>query len=45
VEFVRASGQTQALVKLSPTDVRAVQDEDVPAVRRGGGITPKRGAA
>lgn len=45
VEFVRASGQTQALVKLSLTDVRAVQDEDVPAVRRGSGIAPKRGAA
>jgi hypothetical protein len=45
VEFVRASGRTQALVRLSPTDVRAVQDEDVPAVRPGGGVAPKRGAA
>lgn len=45
VEFVRSSGQTQALVKLSLTDVRAVQDEDVLAVRRGSGIAPKRGAA
>ena len=43
VEFVRASGRTQALVQLSATDVRAVHDEDVPAVRTG--TAPRRGAA
>lgn len=43
VEFVRASGQTQALVQLAPTDVRAVRDEDVPAVRTA--TPPRRGAA
>ena len=43
VEFVRASGRTQALVKLAATDVRAVEDEDVPAVRTG--TPPSRGAA
>lgn len=42
VEFVRASGHTQALVQLAPTDVRGVQDEDVPAVRTG--APPTRGA-
>jgi hypothetical protein len=39
VEFVQASGRTQALVQLATTDVRPVQDEDVPAVRTG---TPPR---
>lgn len=43
VEFVRASGQTQALVQLQASDVRAVRDEDVPAVRAGS--VPSRGAA
>jgi len=43
VEFVRASGRTQALVQLAPTDVRPVQDEDVSAVRTG--TPPRRGAA
>ncbi|RLB47136.1 MAG: DUF4926 domain-containing protein [Deltaproteobacteria bacterium] len=33
VEFVRASGRTQALVTLSITDVRPVQDSDLIAVR------------
>lgn len=33
VEFVRASGQTQALVELSTRDVRAIRDEDLVAVR------------
>ncbi len=42
VEFVRASGRTQALVLLAVTDVRPVQDEDVPAVRTD--TPPKRGA-
>jgi hypothetical protein len=34
VEFVRASGQTQALVTLPEEAVRAVQEEDLIAVRR-----------
>ncbi len=33
VEFVRASGQTQALVELTTGDVRAIRDEDLVAVR------------
>jgi hypothetical protein len=33
VEFVRASGQTQALVELATADVRAIQDLDLVAVR------------
>jgi hypothetical protein len=33
VEFVTASGRTQALVTLRETDVRAVRDEDLVAVR------------
>jgi hypothetical protein len=33
VEFVTASGRTQALATLKVNDVRAVQDEDVIAVR------------
>lgn len=33
VEFVRASGQTAALVTLNVTDLRPVSDRDVPAVR------------
>lgn len=42
VEFVRASGRTQALVSLASRDVRALQDADVPAVRT---VDPHRGAA
>jgi hypothetical protein len=34
VEFVRASGMTQAVVELAPNDVRPATDDDVPAVRR-----------
>jgi len=34
VEFVRASGQTQALVTLNERDVRGVEDEDLIAVRQ-----------
>jgi hypothetical protein len=34
VEFVRASGQTQAVVTLPIESVRPVQDEDLIAVRR-----------
>lgn len=33
VEFVRASGRTQALVELTTTDVRPIRDEDLVAVR------------
>jgi hypothetical protein len=33
VEFVAASGRTQALISLQHADVRAVGDEDVLAVR------------
>lgn len=33
VEFVAASGRTQALVSLHAADVRAVADEDLLAVR------------
>ncbi|AMY12945.1 hypothetical protein LuPra_06229 [Luteitalea pratensis] len=33
VEFVAASGRTQALVTLAPADVRAVADDDLVAVR------------
>src|SRR4051812_30852939 len=41
VEFVRLSGMTQALVKLSANDIRAVGVDDVPAVR--GAKGPARG--
>ena len=34
VEFVSASGRTEALVTLKETDVRAVADGDLIAVRR-----------
>ena len=43
VEFVRASGKTQALVTLKIDDVRPVEDEDLVAVRKVGPRT--RGAA
>jgi hypothetical protein len=33
VEFVTASGRTQALVTLNVADVRAVEDQDLIAVR------------
>ena len=33
VEFVAASGRTQALVTLAESDVRAVADDDLVAVR------------
>jgi hypothetical protein len=33
VEFVAASGRTQALVTLGPADVRAVADNDLVTVR------------
>ena len=34
VEFVRASGQPQALVELATGDVRSIADEDLITVRR-----------
>jgi Domain of unknown function (DUF4926) len=40
VEFVTASGRTQALVTLTTGDIRSVSDEDLLSVR-----TLKRGAA
>ncbi len=43
VEFVRASGETQALVTLHPTDLRPVEPHDLVAVRPLGPST--RGAA
>jgi len=43
VEFVRASGVTQALVELSSADVRLVSDDDLLAVRHAEPST--RGAA
>jgi Domain of unknown function (DUF4926) len=33
VEFVRASGKTQALLELKTSDVRGVRDEDLVSVR------------
>lgn len=33
VEFVAASGRTQALVTLTPSDIREVGDDDLVAVR------------
>ena len=36
VEFVAASGRTQALVTLRPADVRPVDDDDLVAVRPAG---------
>ena len=33
VEFVRASGKTQALVELKTSDVRSVRDEDLVSIR------------
>ena len=34
VEFVTASGRTQALVTLKPTQIRALGPRDMPAVRQ-----------
>jgi len=39
VEFVAASGRTQALLTLHPTAVRAVHDDDLVAVRPTRGLT------
>ena len=37
VEFMRYSGDTQVVITVAAKDVRAVGDEDVPAVRKRGG--------
>jgi Domain of unknown function (DUF4926) len=42
VEFVTASGRTQALLTLGADDLRAVRDDDLLAVRSGPSV---RGAA
>lgn len=42
VEFVTAAGQTQALLTLDQSDVRAVRDDDLLAVRS---APPIQGAA
>jgi hypothetical protein len=44
VEFVAASGRTQALVTLKPSDVREVGDDDLVAVRPTGTSPTKRDA-
>jgi hypothetical protein len=36
VEFVTASGRTQALITLRPSDIREVGDDDLVAVRPAG---------
>jgi hypothetical protein len=43
VEFVAASGRTQALITLQPADVREVQDSDLVSVRPVG-QAPRRDA-
>lgn len=43
VEFVTASGRTQALVTLRPSDIREVGDDDLVAVRPAG-TSPSRNA-
>ena len=43
VEFVTASGRTQALITLRASDIREVGDDDVVAVRPAG-TTPSRDA-
>lgn len=44
VEFVAASGRTQALVTLRPDDVREVGDDDLVAVRPVSSSAPRRDA-
>jgi hypothetical protein len=39
VEFVTASGRTQAIVTLRPSDLREVGDDDLVAVRPAGSST------
>jgi Domain of unknown function (DUF4926) len=42
VEFVAASGRTQALVTLPPADLREVNDDDLVSVRPAGSSTTRR---
>ncbi len=44
VEFVAASGRTQALVTLHPADLREVADNDLVSVRPGGSSASGRDA-
>ena len=44
VEFVAASGRTQALVMLRPADVREVGDDDLVSVRSVSSPTSRRDA-
>lgn len=44
VEFVAASGRTQALVTLRPADLREVSDDDLVAVRPAGSSVGRRDA-
>ena len=43
VEFVAASGRTQALVTLRPSDLRSVADDDLVAVRPAHATTRRDG--
>ena len=43
VEFVAASGRTQALVTLRPDEVRPVADDDLVAVRPAGSPSRREG--
>jgi hypothetical protein len=40
IEFVAASGRTQALVTLRQNELRAVADDDLVAVRQAGPLDP-----
>jgi hypothetical protein len=44
VEFVAASGRTQALVTLRPEELRQVGDDDLVAVRPATPVAPDRDA-
>jgi hypothetical protein len=44
VEFVAASGRTQALVTLRAADIREVEDNDLVSVRRVGSSPSRRDA-
>jgi hypothetical protein len=44
VEFVAASGRTQALVTLRPEELRQVDDDDLVAVRPARPVAPDRDA-
>jgi hypothetical protein len=44
VEFVTASGRTQALITVRPGDIREVSDDDLVAVRQAGAAPTQRDA-